>query len=887
MSSWIQGALEKTAGVRQAAYDRATGAAAYAQEVAGSAGANIAAGAEKVRSTDVRTLASQAAEGAAAQTAGLREAAQQKAAGAQVGMMDAFSQANARAYTMEGRMRMEAAVAADYAQQVKYRGDRVVKQKIRGEQGPPTADEVVEMMNEMAAEIRGGSNKGRRIAYLRKWAKDLDDDLTYEEVIESGEKKAEGDDEAAEAGTPEAAEADAARQERLAKMEGDGEAGPEPEPQGVLAAAQGMKEELAKLKTFQERMDFVKKQAYEASQLAAAKAAELDEHYKIRENAAAGVAAAKVKAGEAAQATKESLQERTANYRAGKGFTVEVPEGMQRVRIVTVKECFMRSNVVPDLISSFLRDPATTGSESVRCFAKILQHCLHGTEEFTAQVADTIACVIPPALRGRDSKKAMQEQLTAALKTGMVDAEIEAIRVNLNSNQNAAKTLREEIAKLEAASGAEEDGGAGRMAKVLSLSKDLIDINMEEVALTAKQHELLDTKATVHLGDKQSACDKVIAAVKEKYTEEAESTQEEKSKVGEQAGQTLSEKEAAEMEFQETDAKIQAELDRLRARETELREELATLENSISSLETQRAEAAEARDGTKASAETRQGKIALSESQLSTTELNVQLEMKGVEEVEKLLDDTFDEVARDVKEKASSVAATSVALAGSRLELLEAHVGFVHDALTVLQKKIAFCASELNERIEKRESMIKMGMENVADSLIPGFDKLEEQFVELVQQMKAVLGDFEPVRKQVEEAASGRCVLGAPCHSCADALLTQAGVRSEDNVELRTKIGAGLKSVLELKSSLEEAASSLEGRIEMEEVKWRGDAGDAAAPAAAVRAPNRHCLDRGPSLTKSAVLAGGGDSGCGFDRGRPAAGPGLRTQPGGGERTRE
>ena len=34
-----------------------------------------------------------------------------------------------------------------------------------------------------------------------------------------------------------------------------------------------------------------------------------------------------------------------------------------------------------------------------------------------------------------------------------------------------------------------------------------------------------------------------------------------------------------------------------------------------------------------------------------------------------------------------------------------------------------------------------------------------------------------------------------PCHSCADALLTQACVRSEDNVELRTKIGAGLKSL--------------------------------------------------------------------------------------------
>jgi hypothetical protein len=188
---------------------------------------------------------------------------------------------------------------------------------------------------------------------------------------------------------------------------------------------------------------------------------------------------------------------------------------MERVRIVTVMECFMRSDVVDCLIVSFLKEPATSGSESVRCFATILKHCLHGTEEFALTVADTIACKIPPVLRGRDSKKAMQEQLTLALKTSMVDAEIEAIRVNLNSNRNAAKTLREEIAKLEASGDADdESNGAGRIAKVLSLSKDLIDINMEEVALTTKQHDLLEAKATVYLADHQSECDKVIAAVK-------------------------------------------------------------------------------------------------------------------------------------------------------------------------------------------------------------------------------------------------------------------------------------------------------------------------------------------------------------------------------------
>jgi hypothetical protein len=113
--------------------------------------------------------------------------------------------------------------------------------------------------------------------------------------------------------------------------------------------------------------------------------------------------------------------------------------------------------------------------------------------------------------------------------------------------------------------------------------------------------------------------------------------------------------------------------------------------------------------------------------------------------------------------------------------------------------------------------MIKMGMENVADSLIPGFDKLEEKFVELVQSMKSILGDYEPLRKQVEDAA-------------ADG--------NADNSELRAKIQDGLSSVSQLKAALEAAASSLEGRIEMEEVKWRGDAPlPAPAPAAGGAAP--------------------------------------------------
>ena len=103
MSSWIQGALEKTAGVRAAAYEKATGALAAAQETAGAAATYATTTGEALKTTDVRSLAKDA-----------QEAAAQRAAGAQAGFAQAFQEANARAYTMEGRMRMEAAVAADY-----------------------------------------------------------------------------------------------------------------------------------------------------------------------------------------------------------------------------------------------------------------------------------------------------------------------------------------------------------------------------------------------------------------------------------------------------------------------------------------------------------------------------------------------------------------------------------------------------------------------------------------------------------------------------------------------------------------------------------------------------------------------------------------------------
>jgi hypothetical protein len=185
----------------------------------------------------------------------------------------------------------------------------------------------------------------------------------------------------------------------------------------------------------------------------------------------------------------------------------------------------------------------------------------------------------------------------------------------------------------------------------------------------------------------------------------------------------------------------------------------------------------------------------------------MKLEVAAVNEVEKVLDDVFDEVARDIKDKYDTVSGESTRLTSSGLLLLETHIGYVKVALESLQQKIGFCSSELHERIEKRESMIKMGMENVADSLIPGFDKLEEKFIELVQSMKSLVGDFEPIAS---------VAVGAETSAADDA-----------DAELRARIVAGVASVQKLTVALEQAASMLEGKIEMEEGKWHGRAAKA------------------------------------------------------------
>ena len=107
-----------------------------------------------------------------------------------------------------------------------------------------------------------------------------------------------------------------------------------------------------------------------------------------------------------------------------------------------------------------------------------------------------------------------------------------------------------------------------------------------------------------------------------------------------------------------------------------------------------------------------------------------------------------------------------------------------------------------------------MGMENVADSLIPGFDKLEEKFIELVQTMKSLMGDFEPVAERAKAVQA-------------------AGTDAGDE-ELRSQISTGIAKVEKLQVELEAAANLLEGKIEKEEVKWQG-AGAAPAISAAPR----------------------------------------------------
>lgn len=66
-----------------------------------------------------------------------------------------------------------------------------------------------------------------------------------------------------------------------------------------------------------------------------------------------------------------------------------------------------------------------------------------------------------------------------------------------------------------------------------------------------------------------------------------------------------------------------------------------------------------ARDGTTASVGAKKGAIDLTTAQVGTTESSVKLELAAVEEVEKVLDDVFDEIARDLVAKAESVSAQS------------------------------------------------------------------------------------------------------------------------------------------------------------------------------------------------------------------------------------
>eukprot|EP01048_Picozoa_sp_COSAG05_P015055 COSAG05_NODE_1769_length_4114_cov_2.830137_2_plen_179_part_00 len=125
---------------------------------------------------------------------------------------------------------------------------------------------------------------------------------------------------------------------------------------------------------------------------------------------------------------------------------------------------------------------------------------------------------------------------------------------------------------------------------------------------------------------------------------------------------------------------------------------------------------------------------------------------------------------------------------------------------------------ELHERIEKRESMVKMGMENVADSLIPGFDKLEEKFIELLQAMKVLVSDFEPIAAKAALAATA-----------------EEGNVDASSTEIRARIAGEVAEVEQLTADLEHAAAMLEGKIESEEGKWQQQrgGGGAAAPAVA------------------------------------------------------
>jgi hypothetical protein len=349
MASWITSKWKETEEMRKNIMQAATEKAAAAREYA--VGTQ-----EYLKTADLREAAAHAGERAKVMASDAREGAGKRVAGVAAVVQDGVQHAHMRAHTMEGRMRMEAAVAKDYAEAMKYKGDKIVRKRLKGD-GPPTADEVVEEMDALARKIRGGSAKGLRITALRKWAADLEADLTYEEELPSEEAAgaagtADGDASAAGAEGSADSAAEAARAERLAKLDGDGGEGaggePEPAPEPAPPPPQN----------FKERLELAKKTAFEGVAAAKKRAAELDEQFKLSEKASVAAAVATQKANEAAL----SLKERGENYRAGKGFVIEVPEGMRRVRVVTYKECLLRSQVVPHLISSFAAEKATPGS---------------------------------------------------------------------------------------------------------------------------------------------------------------------------------------------------------------------------------------------------------------------------------------------------------------------------------------------------------------------------------------------------------------------------------------------------------------------------------------------------------------------------------------------
>eukprot|EP01052_Picozoa_sp_SAG31_P018602 SAG31_NODE_1323_length_8792_cov_16.597032_3_plen_180_part_00 len=147
------------------------------------AGAEYAsATSEAMKTTDIRTLAADTAAGVGQSAAGMREAAAARAAVVGAQLNDVTGQARMRAQTLEARMRMEAATAGEYADKMHHKGSKIVKKTLKGN-GPPTATEFIETLNKEAKSIQGGSKKGVRIAMLRKWAKELESDATYEEDI--------------------------------------------------------------------------------------------------------------------------------------------------------------------------------------------------------------------------------------------------------------------------------------------------------------------------------------------------------------------------------------------------------------------------------------------------------------------------------------------------------------------------------------------------------------------------------------------------------------------------------------------------------------------------------------------------------------------------------